>query len=72
MGEVMKKLRAMYTGDVRFNECPVFELNEDNGYFEMISDHEFRYEKSTVFEDNDFIIFSIEDDTVRIIKATYN
>ena len=44
----MKKIRAIYIGDVRFDECPIFELNEENNYFEMIIDKEFRHEKEVL------------------------
>lgn len=50
----MKKIRAIYIGDVRFNGCPVFELNKEMNYFEMIIDKEFRYEKECVEEDSNF------------------
>ncbi|MCX7923117.1 MAG: hypothetical protein N3B21_14065 [Clostridia bacterium] len=64
----MKKIRAIYIGDVRYNECPVFELNSDTGWFEMLKDKEFRYEKDCVYEDNDFIIFSVENDIVKGVE----
>ena len=41
----MKKVRAVFIGDVRFDQCPVFELNTKTQYFEMIIDKEMRYEK---------------------------
>jgi hypothetical protein len=28
----MKKIRAIYIGDVRFEQCPVFELNVETNY----------------------------------------
>ena len=31
----MIKTRAIFIGDVRYDNCPVFEL-KDNGYFEML------------------------------------
>lgn len=39
----MKKVRAISVGDVRFDQCPVFELNHENNYFEMIIDKEIKY-----------------------------
>ena len=36
----MKKTRAIFIGDVRFDQCPVFELNSETNYFEMIIDKE--------------------------------
>lgn len=68
----IEKIRAIYIGDVRFDVCPVFELNEENGYFEIINDKEFRYDKNSVYEDNDFLIFSIEDDVAKLIKANFS
>ncbi|MGE5329839.1 MAG: hypothetical protein ACM3UU_12095 [Ignavibacteriales bacterium] len=65
----MKKVRAIFIGDVRFDECPVFELNEQNGYFEMLKDKDFRYEKQYVIEDKDFITFVIENDVARVTKT---
>lgn len=65
----MKKIRAIYIGDVRFDQCPVFELNEKINYFEMIIDREFRYEKECVEEDSDFMIFEVENDEARLIKG---
>lgn len=65
----MKKVRAIYIGDVRFDECPVFELNRETGYFEMIVDKEFKYLKEIVEEDNDFLVFEIENDITTLIKG---
>ncbi|WFD08784.1 hypothetical protein [Tepidibacter hydrothermalis] len=55
----MIKMRAIYIGDVRFNECNVFELNEETNYFEMINDKEFEYKKEIVEEDDDWLIFEV-------------
>lgn len=64
----MKKIRAIYIGDVRFDQCPVFELNVETNYFEMLIDKEFRYEKECVEEDSDFLIFKVESDRATLIK----
>lgn len=64
----MKKIRAIYIGDVRFEQCPVFELNEETNCFEMVVDKEFRYEKECVEEDSDFLIFEVENDMATLIK----
>ncbi|PAB57377.1 hypothetical protein [Anaeromicrobium sediminis] len=64
----MKKIRAIYIGDVRFEECPVFELDEEIGYFVMLKDKDFRYEKDCVYEDDDFLIFTIENDRATMLK----
>lgn len=64
----MKKIRAIFIGDVRFDQCPVFELNNETNYFEMLIDKEMRYEKEVVEEDNDFLIFEIENDIATLIE----
>ena len=65
----MKRIRAIYVGDVRFDQCPVFELNVETNYFEMLIDKEFRYEKECVEEDSDFLIFEIENERATLIEA---
>ncbi|HCL4455163.1 TPA: hypothetical protein N2D10_003190 [Clostridium botulinum] len=55
----MKKIRTIYIGDVRFEQCPVFELNEETNYFEMLIDKEFKYDKKCVEEDEDWLIFEM-------------
>ena len=64
----MKKIRAIYIGDVRFDQCPVFELNMETNYFEMLIDKEFRYEKEVVEEDDEFLVFVVENDIATFIK----
>lgn len=64
----MKKIRAIFIGDVRFDQCPVFELNTDTNYFEMLQDKEFRYEKEVVEDDDDFLVFIIENDIAILIE----
>lgn len=64
----MKKIRAIYIGDVRFDRCPVFELNMDTNYFEMLTDKEYRYEKEVVEEDDEFLVFIVEDDIATLIE----
>lgn len=64
----MKKIRAIYIGDVRFDQCPVFELNKGTGYFEMLIDRACIYEKECVYEDHDFIVFEVENDRAKLIK----
>ena len=64
----MKKLRAIYIGDVRFDTCPVFELNHRTDNFEMLKDTEFAYSREAVYSDPDFILFEIEDDQAKLIK----
>lgn len=68
------KRRAIYIGDIRFNECNVFELNAETNYFEMLNDKEFRYEKEVVEQDSDWLIFQVtvgdneSDGRARLIK----
>lgn len=64
----MKKIRAIYIGDIRFNQCPVFELNLDTNYFEMLTDKEFRYEKEVVEKDDDFLVFIVENHIATLIE----
>ena len=64
----MKKIRAIFIGDVRFDQCPVFELNNETNYFEMLIDKEMRYEKEVVEEDDDFLIFEIGKDIATLIE----
>lgn len=64
----MKKIRAIYIGDARYEECPIFELNEKNNYFEMIKDKTFRYEKECVEEDDDFLIVEVDGEDFRLIN----
>lgn len=69
----MKKRRAIYIGDVRFDNCPVFELNEENNDYEMLIDKEIRYSKEAVEElESQFIIFEVEDNEAKIIKFKEN
>ncbi|MBX4267525.1 hypothetical protein [Clostridium estertheticum] len=63
---IIKKIRAIYIGDVKHNQCPVFELKE-NGWFEMLEDNEFRYEKVVVEADSDFLIFKVENNEVILL-----
>ena len=62
------KIRAIFIGDVRFDQCPVFELNTETNYFEMIIDKEIKYEKVVVEEDEEFLIFEIEKDIATIMN----
>lgn len=64
----MKQIRAIFIGDVRFVQCPVFELNNETNFFEMLIDKEMKYEKEVVEEDDDFLIFEIEKDIVTLIE----
>lgn len=61
-------MRAIYIGDVRFNQCPVFELNMETNYFEMLIDKEIKYEKECVEEDDEFLVFVVENDIATLIE----
>ncbi|HJF31613.1 MAG TPA: hypothetical protein K8V56_07520 [Sporosarcina psychrophila] len=64
----MEKIRAIFIGDVRFDQCPVFELNTETNYFEMLIDKEMRYEKECVEEDDDFLIFKVKNDIATLVE----
>lgn len=53
------KIRAIYIGDVRFDNCPVFELNTETNKFVMLSDNEFQYSDLDVYADKDFLVFEV-------------
>lgn len=53
---------------MRFDQCPVFELNNETNYFEMLIDKEMRYEKEVFEKDDDFIIFEIERHIATLIE----
>ena len=61
----MKKVRAIYIGDVRFAQCRVFELNMETNYFEMLIDKEFKYEKEVVEE---LLVFIVENDIAHLAE----
>lgn len=60
----MKKIRAIFIGDVRYDQCPVFELNVKTNLFEMLIDRDFKYEKEVVMQDDQFLVFTIENEIV--------
>ncbi|WP_443662422.1 hypothetical protein [Clostridium sp.] len=63
----MKKIRAIYIGDVKHNQCPVFELNIETGWFEVLEDNSFSYEKECVYDDKSFLVFDVENEDVNLI-----
>lgn len=63
------KIRAIYAGDVRFDTCPVFELNVETHKFVMVSDPEFQYEDLDVYADEDFLIFKVVTENVDTLKS---
>lgn len=64
----MKKTRAIYIGDVKHNQCPIFELNVETGWYEMVNDTSFRYEKECVNENEGFLLFEVDGDDVTLTK----
>lgn len=62
------KIRAIYIGDVRFDQSPVFEYDKATNEFMMLIDHEFSYSLEIVENDPDFIIFLIEKNKVTKIS----
>lgn len=69
----MKKdttIRALFIGDVRFDSCPMFELNTKTMYFEMISDPECAYSTDIILDDPDFILFIIVWDHAKKLPKT--
>ena len=54
---VIYVIRAIYTGDVIFNECNVFEYNSETKSFHMINDKEISYPFEAVMSDKNFIVF---------------
>ncbi|MEN2766089.1 hypothetical protein [Ornithinibacillus xuwenensis] len=57
-------IRAIYIGDVRYNECNVFEYDNQTKMFQMINDKDIAYSFEVVMEDEDFIIFLTNGDVV--------
>lgn len=68
----MIRKRAIYTGDMRFKQCHVFELNTENNFYEMIIDPQFRYAKEDVESDEEWLLFLVDigNETVERIKHT--
>lgn len=60
-----KRIRAIFKYDIRFDTCPIFELDEKKGIFHMITDEEFKYDKDVVLNDDDFIVFEVDGDEVK-------
>lgn len=60
--------RAIYIGDLRFNECPVFELNQEGTDFVMKEDASFKYPKEIVYGDDDFFVFTVKAGIVSLKK----
>lgn len=61
------KLRAIFIGDVRFTECPVFEYTATTNQYEMLSDRAVAYDREVVEQDEDFLLFQIEADVATLL-----
>ena len=61
-------IRAIYIGDIRFDDCPVFERDEEDGYFKILGDPDFRYTKEEVESDKSFIRFLVNEDEIRLLN----
>lgn len=57
-------MRAIYTGDMLSNFCPVFEFNVDTKKFHMIEDKEVAYSFETVMDDIEWIVCLTDGDSV--------
>lgn len=74
--EIDKKIRAIYIGDLRFDNCPVFELDVETHMFVMVSDigkdlecGPTQYEDLYVYADEDFLIFEVTSEDSNILKT---
>lgn len=66
----MKKIRAIYIGDVKYDNCPIFELNNETKEFEMLENKSFKYD-SNIIEDDDYWLFfevDIEEKDAKLIN----
>ena len=61
------KLRAIFIGDVRFSECPVFEYTATTNQYVMLSDRMIAYDKEVVERDEDFLLFRVEADVATLL-----
>ena len=58
----MVKKRAVYIGETRYKQCPVFELDKIDKKFKMIDDIDFVYDVEAILCDSDWLVFRIEYD----------
>lgn len=69
----MERKRAIYVGDMIFNECDVFEFDEVTQEYVMINDTDFRYPKEEVeeYESADWVIAVVsgegEDEEINLV-----
>lgn len=57
-------MRAIYTGDILYNVCHVFEYDQTTKLFHMISDRELNYPFDLVMNDTDWIVFLTDGENV--------
>jgi len=57
-------VRAIYIGDLRYDKSLIFEKHEDK--FICITEPDITYDDTIVLMDDDWIVFTIEDDIVKI------
>lgn len=62
-------LRAIYVGDILFSQCPVFEFDPNTGQFHMIEDRQIAYDFEIVMNDDDFIVFATDGNSVYQIEV---
>ena len=58
------KVRAFYKGDLRYDKFLIFEKHGDR--FICITEPDIAYDDTIVLMDDDWIVFTIEDDIVKI------
>lgn len=57
----MIKIRAIYINDIKFNSCPIFELNQVDCDFKfvMLENEEYTYDIECVIEDDNWVVFEV-------------
>ena len=62
-------LRAIYTRDVMYTVCPIFELNAATGNFEEVIDKELFVPFDAVMNDPSWIVFAVSGDSVTLLDT---
>lgn len=57
-------IRAIYIGDVRYNQINVFEYNPKTKEFHMINDKSFSYPFECVMEGKNWLVYFIDGEKV--------
>ncbi len=69
----MIKKRAIYTGDIGFDTCIVFELDKKSKMYVCLTDTELMYPKKVVEEeDDDFLLFRVNSTTKHVTFQNKN